>query len=60
MELIITCQGGDYTNDIYPRLRQSGWNGYWIDAASTLRMDDVAVIILDPVNSKYMRMRNQE
>ena len=38
MEIIITCQGGDYTNDIYPRLRERGWKGYWIDAASALRM----------------------
>lgn len=50
MDAIITCQGGDYTGDIHSKLRQSGWNGYWIDAASTLRMDDDAVIILDPVN----------
>ena len=55
MELIITCQGGDYTNDIYPRLRQSGWNGYWIDAASALRMKDDAVIILDPVNKDVIQ-----
>src|SRR3954466_14279187 len=47
---IVSCQGGDYTNDIYPKLRQTGWNGYWIDAASALRMNDDAVIILDPVN----------
>jgi aspartate-semialdehyde dehydrogenase len=50
MDIIITCQGGDYTNDIYPKLRAAGWNGYWIDAASALRMKDDAVIILDPVN----------
>ncbi|TXH03599.1 MAG: aspartate-semialdehyde dehydrogenase [Nevskiaceae bacterium] len=50
MDIIITCQGGDYTNEIYPKLRASGWNGYWIDAASALRMKDDAVIILDPVN----------
>jgi aspartate-semialdehyde dehydrogenase len=50
MDLVITCQGGDYTNDIYPRLRKAGWNGYWIDAASALRMSDDAVIVLDPVN----------
>jgi aspartate-semialdehyde dehydrogenase len=49
-EIIVTCQGGDYTNDIYPKLRSAGWNGYWIDAASALRMKDHAVIILDPVN----------
>ena len=50
MDVVITCQGGDYTSDVYPRLRSSGWNGYWIDAASSLRMKDDAVIILDPVN----------
>ncbi|OWW18964.1 aspartate-semialdehyde dehydrogenase [Noviherbaspirillum denitrificans] len=49
-EIIITCQGGDYTTEIFPKLRAAGWNGYWIDAASTLRMADDAVIILDPVN----------
>ena len=46
----MTCQGGDYTNEIYPKLRESGWQGYWIDAASSLRMKDDAIIILDPVN----------
>ncbi len=51
MDVIITCQGGDYTNDVHPKLRAAGWNGYWIDAASALRMADDAVIILDPVNS---------
>ncbi len=50
MDIIITCQGGDYTSAIYPKLRAAGWQGYWIDAASTLRMQDEAVIILDPVN----------
>ncbi|MFW6387449.1 MAG: aspartate-semialdehyde dehydrogenase, partial [Thermodesulfobacteriota bacterium] len=50
MDAVVTCQGGDYTKDVHPRLRQSGWNGYWIDAASSLRMDSDAVIILDPVN----------
>ncbi len=49
-EIIITCQGGDYTNEIYPKLRASGWNGHWIDAASSLRMNENAVIVLDPVN----------
>jgi aspartate-semialdehyde dehydrogenase len=48
--IIITAQGGEYTKDVYPRLRAAGWNGYWIDAAKTLRMQDDAVIILDPVN----------
>lgn len=50
MDIIITCQGGDYTKAIYPALTNSGWQGYWIDAASALRMDDNACIILDPVN----------
>jgi aspartate-semialdehyde dehydrogenase len=50
MDVIITCQGGDYTNDVYPKLRAAGWKGYWIDAASALRMKDDAVIILDPCN----------
>lgn len=50
LDIIITCQGGDYTNEIYPKLRASGWQGYWIDAASSLRMNEDSVIILDPVN----------
>ena len=50
LDIIITCQGGDYTKAIHPELRKQGWNGYWIDAASTLRMEENAVIILDPVN----------
>jgi aspartate-semialdehyde dehydrogenase len=50
LDVIITCQGGDYTKSTHPELRKQGWNGYWIDAASTLRMEDNAVIILDPVN----------
>ena len=50
LPVIVSCQGGDYTKEIYPKLRQNGWKGYWIDAASALRMKDDAVIILDPVN----------
>jgi len=50
MDTILTCQGGDWTNDIYPKLRAGGWKGYWIDAASALRMKDESVIILDPLN----------
>ncbi len=50
MDVILSCQGGDYTTEVYPQLRQSGWAGHWIDAASTLRMEKDAVIILDPVN----------
>ena len=49
-DVIITAQGGDYTAEVFPKLRASGWNGHWIDAASTLRMKDDAVIVLDPVN----------
>ncbi|MFM7226270.1 MAG: aspartate-semialdehyde dehydrogenase [Burkholderiaceae bacterium] len=49
-DIILTCQGGDYTTEVYPTLRAAGWNGYWIDAASTLRMKDDAIIVLDPVN----------
>jgi aspartate-semialdehyde dehydrogenase len=50
MPVIIACQGGDYTNEMHPKLRAAGWKGYWIDAASALRMKDDATIILDPVN----------
>ncbi len=50
MEAIVTCQGGAYTKKVYDELRRSGWDGYWIDAASALRMQDEAVIVLDPVN----------
>ncbi|MGW8269636.1 MAG: aspartate-semialdehyde dehydrogenase [Burkholderiales bacterium] len=50
LSVIISCQGGDYTNAVYPKLRAAGWRGYWIDAASALRMQDDAIIVLDPVN----------
>ena len=50
MDVIVTCQGGDYTTEVYQKLRDAGWDGYWIDAASTLRMVDHSVIVLDPVN----------
>ena len=50
LDVVLTCQGGDYTNAVYQKLRDAGWNGYWIDAASTLRMVDHSVIVLDPVN----------
>jgi aspartate-semialdehyde dehydrogenase len=53
-DTIVTCQGGDYTNEVFPQLRAAGWNGYWIDAASALRMKDDAVIILDPVNREVI------
>jgi aspartate-semialdehyde dehydrogenase len=55
MDILISCQGGDYTTAIYPQLRAAGWNGYWIDAAKTLRMKDDAVIILDPVNMPVIK-----
>jgi len=55
MDIVITCQGGDYTNEVFPLLRAAGWNGHWIDAASTLRMKDDAVIILDPVNAHVIK-----
>jgi aspartate-semialdehyde dehydrogenase len=54
-DVIITCQGGDYTKAVYPKLREAGWNGYWIDAASSLRMADDAIIVLDPVNLNVIK-----
>jgi aspartate-semialdehyde dehydrogenase len=54
-DVILTCQGGDWTSEMFPQLRAAGWDGYWIDAASTLRMKDDAVIILDPVNMHVIR-----
>jgi aspartate-semialdehyde dehydrogenase len=54
-DAILTCQGGDYTSAIHPKLRAAGWNGYWIDAASSLRMNDDAIIVLDPVNLDVIR-----
>jgi aspartate-semialdehyde dehydrogenase len=54
-EVIVTCQGGDYTKAVYPALRAAGWDGYWIDAASALRMDDAATLVLDPVNGDAVR-----
>ena len=54
-DIVITCQGGDYTTEVFPKLRAAGWNGHWIDAASTLRMKDDAVIILDPVNMPVIK-----
>lgn len=50
LDVIVTCQGGDYTKAVYPELRKAGWKGYWIDAASALRMEKSSVIVLDPVN----------
>lgn len=50
MDIIVTCQGGSYTKEVYPKLRENGWKGYWLDAASTLRMTDDSIIVLDPVN----------
>jgi len=54
LDVIVTCQGGDYTTEVHPKLRQLGWSGYWIDAASTLRMKDDAVIVLDPLNKSLI------
>lgn len=54
-EIIITAQGGDYTSEVYPKLRAAGWTGHWIDAASTLRMSSDAIIVLDPVNLPVIR-----
>jgi len=50
MDVIVTCQGGGYTSEVFPKLRAAGWKGYWIDAASTLRMETDSVVVLDPVN----------
>ena len=55
LDTIVTCQGGDYTNEIFPKLRSAGWNGYWIDAASSLRMQKDAIIVLDPVNLSVIK-----
>jgi aspartate-semialdehyde dehydrogenase len=55
MDILVSCQGGEYTTEMFPALRNSGWKGVWIDAASTLRMKDDAVIVLDPVNRKYIQ-----
>ncbi|MBK7022683.1 MAG: aspartate-semialdehyde dehydrogenase [Sulfuritalea sp.] len=55
LDIIISCQGGDYTNEVFPRLREAGWKGHWIDAASSLRMKDDCVIILDPVNMDVIK-----
>ena len=55
MDAIVSCQGGDYTSEIFPQLRNSGWNGHWIDAASTLRMEKDAIVILDPVNMHVIK-----
>ncbi len=54
-DIVITCQGGDYTKEVFPKLRAAGWNGHWIDAASALRMEKDAVIILDPVNLNVIK-----
>ncbi|GAB2835767.1 aspartate-semialdehyde dehydrogenase [Comamonas piscis] len=56
-DIIITCQGGDYTKEVFPQIRAAGWNGHWIDAASSLRMQDDAVIVLDPVNDALIQRK---
>jgi aspartate-semialdehyde dehydrogenase len=55
MDILVSCQGGEYTTEIFPMLRKDGWKGIWIDAASTLRMKDDTVIVLDPVNRNYIQ-----
>ena len=55
MDVLVSCQGSEYTSQVYPALRAAGWNGYWIDAAKTLRMQDDAIIVLDPVNLPLIR-----
>jgi len=55
MDIILTCQGGEYTTEIYPQLRNRGWTGFWIDAASTLRMENDSLIVLDPINSTVIK-----
>lgn len=55
MDVIVTCQGGDYTSEVFAKLRATGWNGHWIDAASTLRMEQDSVIVLDPVNMHVIK-----
>jgi aspartate-semialdehyde dehydrogenase len=55
LDVVITCQGGDYTKDVYLKLKATGWEGYWIDAASSLRMEDDAIIVLDPVNMSVIK-----
>jgi aspartate-semialdehyde dehydrogenase len=54
-DIVVTAQGGDYTSEVFPKLRAAGWNGHWIDAASTLRMNDDAIIVLDPVNMPVIK-----
>jgi aspartate-semialdehyde dehydrogenase len=54
-DIVVTCQGGDYTNEVFPKLRAAGWKGHWIDAASALRMKDDATIILDPINMPVIK-----
>jgi aspartate-semialdehyde dehydrogenase len=54
-DIVVTAQGGDYTSEVFPKLRAAGWNGHWIDAASTLRMKDDAIIVLDPVNMPVIK-----
>ena len=52
MDVLVSCQGGDYTSEVYPQLRGADWRGHWIDASSTLRMENDSVIVLDPVNAE--------
>ncbi|CAL4322729.1 aspartate-semialdehyde dehydrogenase [Buchnera aphidicola] len=59
MDIIVSCQGTEYTNTVYYKLRNTGWLGYWIDASSSLRMNDDAIIVLDPINYKYIEQSIQ-
>ena len=54
MDILLSCQGGDYTKEIHPKLRDAGWEGYWVDAASALRMEETSVVVLDPVNRELI------
>jgi aspartate-semialdehyde dehydrogenase len=60
LPVIVSCQGGDYTSEVYPKLRAEGWKGYWVDAASTLRMEKDAVIVLDPLNMDLIKAAVQQ
>lgn len=60
LDIVLTCQGGGYTKEVAPKLRAAGWNGYWIDAASALRMADDAIIVLDPINKGVIDKALQE
>jgi len=60
MDIILTCQGGDYTKEVHPKLRGSGWKGFWVDAASALRMEEESVLVLDPINLQEIKSALEE